>query len=445
MRQVVSKQYMRTQNVIVEWQNSQDQLPILQEVAKRDKMLSIESQPQEDFPKPSKSSPAVTDFIGQDQDSMLAIIRADTSGHEQSEEDRRALVLRNTDAWIDKLLDEWTVFNHHSKEAGESSQQPSPYVQKASQKAGAAGEPEKSQSHDPETIASLQEHIRRLTLDLEKGRRYNAESVMPKEFNMPSSFEADSRPTEEARKENKLRNKTHQFRGGNRGVGSVETEDYSSDEPPLTAKPDRNHWELYNSEGRTHITRSSGSDFAYGEMEDLQTRLQEFDSRSDGDNMLTPAALRDDILLSFDILSPLAMDFLSNPPRDAEIRKVECVWLNEAISSRVVRRAETLNFRTRTFQRELNPIIKKAETLLLDVIEASEEMDMADRRKADRRKADPVENSDNEIQVPRRGKSSRYKFRYPLEWIHSLPIPPETRYIPIPRRADTNSDPPPRR
>lgn len=111
----IKRQRLRTENVIVEWQRAQEMLPALQEAAEKDDIRSIEVQPGSTVPHESpklRSSSALT----KNQETILAVIEAAAASMPGSESEKRALVLRNTDTWLNQLLSEWTVLSGKAPE-----------------------------------------------------------------------------------------------------------------------------------------------------------------------------------------------------------------------------------------------------------------------------------------------------------------------------------------
>ena len=107
-REAARRQYLRAENVLVEWQRTQESLPLLQEAAERDDLYSVQaasgSKNELVLATSSKSYALV-----KSQSSSLAIIEAATAAATGSKSDKRALVLRNTKEWLEMLIDDWTV------------------------------------------------------------------------------------------------------------------------------------------------------------------------------------------------------------------------------------------------------------------------------------------------------------------------------------------------
>jgi hypothetical protein len=111
----VKRQCLRAENVIVEWQRAQEILPVLQEAAEKDDIRLIETRPGSPVPHESpmlRSSSALM----KNQETTLAVIEAAAAGAFGSKSEKRALILRNTDNWLNQLLSEWTVLSSEDPE-----------------------------------------------------------------------------------------------------------------------------------------------------------------------------------------------------------------------------------------------------------------------------------------------------------------------------------------
>jgi hypothetical protein len=111
----VKRQCLRAENIIVEWQRAQEILPALQEAAVEDDIRSIQAQPgstvPHESPKPRSSSALV-----KNQETTLAVIKTAAASASGSKSEKRALILQNTDNWLNQLLSEWTVLSGEPQE-----------------------------------------------------------------------------------------------------------------------------------------------------------------------------------------------------------------------------------------------------------------------------------------------------------------------------------------
>ena len=99
---------MRTENVIIEWQSVQEQIPELQEAAEREEYPLLQTGPISAGPEAQYSRPTAVTLV-KSQDATLAVIQAATATTAGSWSDQRAMVMQNTSRWLDELLDCWTT------------------------------------------------------------------------------------------------------------------------------------------------------------------------------------------------------------------------------------------------------------------------------------------------------------------------------------------------
>jgi hypothetical protein len=83
-------------------------LPALQEAAEKDDIMSIQARPGSTVPHESPKL-RTSSALMKNQETTLAVIQAATASASGSKSEKRALVLRNTDNWLNQLLSEWTV------------------------------------------------------------------------------------------------------------------------------------------------------------------------------------------------------------------------------------------------------------------------------------------------------------------------------------------------
>jgi hypothetical protein len=107
-QETAHRQFLRAENVIVEWQRANEKLPSLQEASEREDQLQIQAgsaPPEAKEPLPSEETRSLVKVQG----NTLAVIEAATVDMGRSESEKRALVLQRTAGWLEQLLDEWTV------------------------------------------------------------------------------------------------------------------------------------------------------------------------------------------------------------------------------------------------------------------------------------------------------------------------------------------------
>jgi len=111
----VKRQCLRAENVIIEWQRTQEMLPALQEAAEKNDVRSIQARLGSPVP---YESPKLrnSSALMKNQETTLAVIEAAAASASGSKSEKRALVLRNTDNWLNQLLSEWTVLSGEAPE-----------------------------------------------------------------------------------------------------------------------------------------------------------------------------------------------------------------------------------------------------------------------------------------------------------------------------------------
>jgi hypothetical protein len=107
-QETAHRQFLRAENVIVEWQRANEKLPSLREASEREDQLQIQAgsaPPEAKEPLPSEEAGSLVKVQG----NTLAVIEAATVDIDRSESEKRALVLQRTASWLEQLLGEWTV------------------------------------------------------------------------------------------------------------------------------------------------------------------------------------------------------------------------------------------------------------------------------------------------------------------------------------------------
>jgi hypothetical protein len=107
-QETAHRQFLRAENVIVEWQRANEKLPSLREASEREDQLQIQAgsaPPEAKEPLPSEEARSLIKVQG----NTLAVIEAATVDIGRSESEKRALVLQRTASWLEQLLGEWTV------------------------------------------------------------------------------------------------------------------------------------------------------------------------------------------------------------------------------------------------------------------------------------------------------------------------------------------------
>jgi hypothetical protein len=108
------RQFLRAENVIVEWQRANEKLPSLRKASEREDRLQIQAgSAPVDAKEPLQSEEAGP--LVKVQGNTLAVIEAATADVGRSESEKRALVLQQTTSWVEQLLDEWTVLAHEQE------------------------------------------------------------------------------------------------------------------------------------------------------------------------------------------------------------------------------------------------------------------------------------------------------------------------------------------
>jgi hypothetical protein len=100
-------------------------LPALQEAAEKDDIRSIQARPGSPVPHESpkwRNSSALM----KNQETTLAVIEAAAASASGSKSEKRALLLRNTDNWLNQLLSEWTVLSGEAPEINRDVNQDTP-------------------------------------------------------------------------------------------------------------------------------------------------------------------------------------------------------------------------------------------------------------------------------------------------------------------------------
>ena len=107
-QETAHRQFLRAENVIVEWQRANEKLPSLREASEREDQLQIQAgsaPPEAKEPLPSEEARSLIKVQG----NTLAVIEAATVDIGRSGSEKRALVLQRTASWLEQLLGEWTV------------------------------------------------------------------------------------------------------------------------------------------------------------------------------------------------------------------------------------------------------------------------------------------------------------------------------------------------
>ena len=156
-REAARRQYLRAENVLVEWQRTQESLPLLQEAAERDDLYSIQAasgSKNKPIPTTSRGSSALV----KSQNNSLAVIEAAVAAATGSESDKRALVLRNTEEWLEMLLDDWTLLSReplNGREAADIAWRtaPSPEERRISRRSRST---DRSKNLEPRSAAEIE-------------------------------------------------------------------------------------------------------------------------------------------------------------------------------------------------------------------------------------------------------------------------------------------------
>ena len=183
------RQYLRTENVLVEWQRTQENLPLLQEAAERDDMYSIQAasgSKNELIQATSRKSSALV----KSQNNSLAVIEAAAAAATGSESDKRALVLRNTKEWLEMLLEDWTVLSQeplNGREAADTAWRRAP----PSEERRISRRPRSTDGSKNIESLSAAEIERGLDNTGERNRRFIPETARRREQRRPSEWQGD--------------------------------------------------------------------------------------------------------------------------------------------------------------------------------------------------------------------------------------------------------------
>jgi hypothetical protein len=180
-------------------------LPALQEAAEKDDIRSIQARPGSTVPHESPKLRSSSALV-RNQETTLAVIEAAAASASGSKSEKRALVLRNTDDWLNQLLSEWTVLSGEApeikrdvnqntpEELSHKDQSPAPNVE-ASEHGGKHHHPTKAKSGGH--VGDLDVRIKRAVEELAKLHREKRVSSLLGEPSTPTRDYQDGRIYEE--------------------------------------------------------------------------------------------------------------------------------------------------------------------------------------------------------------------------------------------------------